>query len=287
MFFYGKVITKIFFALFFSFKKLFLKKRRIFDGQWRIYRVKGEILMEFLEDSKFISYLSIFKTILLFLILGLLIKSIYFTQECKCDEQDNLVSYVEEDDKKDDIQEDIVSEDILNEVLVDVKGAVKKPGVYKLPANSIVNDAIQSAGGLKSGASTKYINLSKKVLNEMVITIYTNYEINKMNNVNSNVCTSTDENIKDCEGSSIVVTGDDKKDNTDNKNDSLVKDEKISINTAGKEELMKLEGIGESKALAIIDYRSKNNGFKSLEELMNVSGIGEVAYSKIKDFIKL
>lgn len=243
--------------------------------------------MEFLEDSKFISYLSIFKTILLFLILGLLIKSIYFTQECKCDEQDNLVSYVEEDDKKDDIQEDIVSEDILNEVLVDVKGAVKKPGVYKLPANSIVNDAIQSAGGLKSGASTKYINLSKKVLNEMVITIYTNYEINKMNNVNSNVCTSTDENIKDCEGSSIVVTGDDKKDNTDNKNDSLVKDEKISINTAGKEELMKLEGIGESKALAIIDYRSKNNGFKSLEELMNVSGIGEVAYSKIKDFIKL
>ena len=57
------------------------------------------------------------------------------------------------------------------------------------------------------------------------------------------------------------------------------------MNKANKEQLMTLTGIGESKALAIIKYREDNNGFKSIEEVMNVSGIGEALYNKIKDSI--
>jgi comEA protein len=78
-----------------------------------------------------------------------------------------------------------------------------------------------------------------------------------------------------------------------NSNNDLVPDQniesnnKISLNNSTKEELMTLIGVGESKAEAIIEYRNKNNGFKNIEEIMNVSGIGEAAYNKIKDNITL
>ena len=62
---------------------------------------------------------------------------------------------------------------------------------------------------------------------------------------------------------------------------------KISINTATKEELMKLDGIGESKAENIIKYREENGNFKTIEDIKNVSGIGDAAYEKIKDSITI
>lgn len=171
-------------------------------------------------------------------------------------------------------------------VMVDVKGAVKKPGVYSVSIDTVVNDVIKAAGGLKSNASTKYINLSKKVTDEMVIIIYTNSEINKMKNPVIDVCTTNDYKLDNCDNSSIVIT-----DNTsDNKEDKIDKEDntiKISINTGTKEELMTLSGIGESKALAIIEYRNTNGGFKMIEDLMKVTGIGESVYNKIKDNIKL
>ena len=64
-------------------------------------------------------------------------------------------------------------------------------------------------------------------------------------------------------------------------------DKKVSINTANIQTLMTLSGIGEKKAEAIIEYRSKNGYFKSIEEIMNVSGIGKSIFEKIKDFIKV
>ncbi|MGN1372388.1 MAG: helix-hairpin-helix domain-containing protein [Candidatus Coprovivens sp.] len=172
-------------------------------------------------------------------------------------------------------------------IKVDVKGAVKEAGVYELSVGTRVIDAINMAGGLKSSASTKYLNLSKKITDEMIIYVYTTTQVKNMNIVeevkNECICPSID--CSSCAGSSIINS-----DSNDVFIDDSLKDSndgKISINSASKEELMTLSGIGEAKALEIIKYRTENNGFKSIEEIMNVSGIGEAAYNKIKDFIKL
>lgn len=243
--------------------------------------------MDFLEDSKLARILEILIVFLLLVILGLLIKDVFFTSDCECESTTNLVSAIPDTEQEYEKDEKNIENGIVSEVLVDVKGAVKKPGVYRLSSDSVVNDAIELAGGLKSGASTKYINLSKKVLNEMVIMVYTSSEINKMNNNSLETCVVASENVKNCEGSSIVVTGDKNSNQVNDTNETINSNYKISINTASKDELMKLDGVGESKALAIIEYRNTNNGFKTLEELMNVSGIGDKAYNKIKDNIKL
>ena len=190
----------------------------------------------------------------------------------------------------------------ITKISVDVKGAVKKPGVYELDYGSRVNDAIKAAGGLKSSASTKYLNLSKKISDETVIKVYTEKQISNMN-VTFEVkeeCECPTQDIIDCAGASIIEdSSNDVDDNHDNVIENDIKEEvkeeqnteqsdnKISINLGTKEELMTLNGIGESKALAIIAYREKNGSFKTLEDIMNVSGIGEAAFSKIKDYIKL
>ena len=183
-----------------------------------------------------------------------------------------------------DKEENVVEEVILKKIKVDIKGAVKKEGVYELEEGSRVSDLVKVAGGLKSNASTKYLNLSKKLEDEMVIKVYTNNQIKNMN-VTYNVveeckCPSVD--ISSCAGASVIGKGE-----SANSDSDKVVTGKISINNASKEDLMTLNGIGESKAEAIIEYRNKNNGFKTLEELMNVSGIGESAYNKIKDNITL
>ena len=195
-------------------------------------------------------------------------------------------------------------EEKITKISVDVKGAVKKEGVYELDSGARVNDAIKAAGGLKSNASTKYLNLSKKINDETVIKVYTENQIKNMN-ITYEVkeeCECPNAEIIDCAGSSIIEdSSNDKeeiKDNisSDNTNNDQVSsdnnitneiDNKVSINTGTKEELMTLKGIGEAKALAIIEYRNSNNGFKTLEDIMNVSGIGEAAFNKIKDNIKL
>lgn len=201
----------------------------------------------------------------------------------------NSISIVEEKISDNEDSKDNISDSKLpKNIMVDIKGAVKKPGVYSINDNSIVNDVIKAAGGLKSNASTKYINLSKKVSDEMVITIYTNNEVNNMKNPVTDTCISNDYKIDNCENSSIIISdnSNDKVEDKHDKEDNSIKN-KVSINTGTKEELMTLSGIGEAKAIAIIEYRNTNGNFKLLEDLMKVSGIGELAYNKIKDNIKL
>ena len=157
---------------------------------------------------------------------------------------------------------------------VDIKGAVKKPGVYEIDSDKRVIDVINLSGGLKSNANTNYINLSAKVADEMVIWIYTTSEINNLK-LKQN---SSEYMIKNC--NCPVV------DNTTCLNKSTTNNNSmININDASVEQLMNLEGIGESKAKSIIDYRNKNGKFLKIEDLMNVNGIGESLFNKIKEKI--
>jgi competence protein ComEA len=168
---------------------------------------------------------------------------------------------------------------------VDVKGTVKKPGVFNVKEGSIINDVLKLAG-LKSNSSTKYINLSKKVVDEMVIYVYSKSEIKKLTEIKKEDCFTNEVDISECDGASIIIPGESNSSSSNNNSNSPVPG-KVNINTATKEQLMTLTGIGESKALAIIKYREENNGFKDISEIMNVSGIGEALYNKVKDNITI
>ena len=158
--------------------------------------------------------------------------------------------------------------DVVANINVDIKGAVNRPGKYSLPYGTCIADLISLAGGLRFDASTKYINLAKKLEDEMVVVIYTEYDIEN---------SSADLVINYCQCPTIINDG------------CLVNEEnnkeKININLATIEELMTLNGIGKTKAQAIIDYRNTNGNFVNVEQIMNVKGIGEATYDKIKTFI--
>lgn len=165
---------------------------------------------------------------------------------------------------------------------VEVKGYVNSPGVYLLEKDSLVDDLIVEAGGLSDNADISVINLARKLSDEDVVIVYSNEEINEMRQGSTSVkyidkecvCPIIDnsalfnEVITNAEGI-IIDTG------------------KISLNSATIEELMTLPGIGESKAKLIIEYRNTNKGFKEIEEIKNVKGIGNSIYEKIKDFLTL
>lgn len=180
------------------------------------------------------------------------------------------------------------TKEVLEKYYVDVKGSVKNPGVYEINSNNIVNDVIKLAGGFSKNAYTKNINLSKKVSDELVIYVYSKSEYSnlvKKENENKQVeCSSNDYNIDNCLGNASIITSGTETNNTD----TQTKDNKIiNINTATLEELMTLSGVGESKALSIIEYRNNVGGFKSIEEIKNVSGIGDAAFEKIKNNITI
>lgn len=164
-------------------------------------------------------------------------------------------------------------------IFVDVKGAVKKPGVYEVKENSIINDCIKLAGGITSSGTLSNINLSKKVTDEMVIYVFKKSEITTSAK-NEIPCTTEVIEINNCP----IITDNQTSNNDKKETTTNTVDKKININTATKEELTTLTGIGESKANSIIEYR-KTNQFKSIEELKNVSGIGEALYESIKDSI--
>ena len=153
----------------------------------------------------------------------------------------------------------------------DIKGAVKKPGVFTFKDGERVIDAIEKAGGLSKNATTANINLSQKLKNEMVIYIFTKNELTTKK-------TTTTTTIP-CKCETIEVN------NCINKEESTISNNLININTASIEELSTLPGIGESKAKAIIAYREENKNFQSIEDIKNVSGLGEALFAKIKDYI--
>lgn len=237
--------------------------------------------MEFLENKKFNIILEIIELLLTIVILLLvIIKPLNNKEEIEVNSE-NIIA--ENNESEEDPVTEAPQEIVPLLYKVDIKGAVNNPGVYTVDSNSIINDIINLAGGLKNNASTKYLNLSKKVTNEMVINIYTNYEISQMNTPPKSECQTSKETLNECKNSSIITPS---KENT-KKDEPEISSKKISINNGTKEELMTLSGIGESKANAIIEYRTTNGPFKKLEDITNVSGIGKEAFEKIKDNIEL
>ena len=162
---------------------------------------------------------------------------------------------------------------------VDIKGQINNPGIYEVVISSRVIDVINLAGGLTVNADTSVINLSKKVIDEMVIIVYSKEEVTNFKKTKEieqqvqNQCIQKDENSL-------------KNDACISSNNNISTN-KISINNATKEELITLPGIGESKAKDIIDYRTKNGPFKKLEDLKNIPGIGENVYNNLKENITL
>ncbi|MDI3094722.1 helix-hairpin-helix domain-containing protein [Priestia megaterium] len=139
-------------------------------------------------------------------------------------------------------------------VMVDIKGAVQKPGVYQLPKDARVKDALAQAGGATKEANLRQLNLASKLQDEMAVYIpAAGEEIPPSSPV-----------------SSISSSG--------TSNDQPL----VNINTANTDELQTLNGIGPSKASAIVSYREENGLFQTVEDLGKVSGIGEKSLEKIK-----
>lgn len=180
------------------------------------------------------------------------------------------------------------TEELIKEtIFVDVKGAVKKPGVYELVSGSRVIDAITKSGGLNKDADTSIINLSKKLADGNVIIIYTKNKIEELHKQEVIIeyiekeCKCPDNSNSACIDKDDVIIEDNNEDIKD------TSPSKVSLNTASKEELMTISGIGESKAADIIKYRNANGEFKTIEDIKNVKGIGDALFEKIKKYITI
>ena len=150
------------------------------------------------------------------------------------------------------VKEEPLEQDLIT---VDVKGAVKSPGIYDLPVGSRVNDAVQKAGGLTEQADSKSLNLAQKVSDEALVYVPTKGEEVASQQTASETASLTS------------------------------KDKKVNLNKASLKELKQVKGLGGKRAQDIIDHREANGKFKSVDELKKVSGIGAKTIEKLKDYV--
>ena len=140
-------------------------------------------------------------------------------------------------------------------ITVDVKGAVRSPGIYDLPVGSRVHDAVQKAGGLTEEADSKSLNLAQKVSDEALVYVPSKGEEATSQQAASGTTPSSS------------------------------KEKKVNLNKASLEELKQVKGLGGKRAQDIIDHREANGKFKSVDELKKVSGIGAKTIEKLKDYV--
>ena len=148
-------------------------------------------------------------------------------------------------------------------IFIHICGAVKNEGVYQVEADARVVDVIRAAGGLTKEAASSGINQAKQLEDGMQVYVPTKKEVSKA-------------------GTQIPGL---QKEDLQNSASVNSQNSAININTATKEELMKLKGVGEAKAVLIITYRENNGGFKEITDLMKIKGIKQKFFDKIKDNI--
>ena len=142
-------------------------------------------------------------------------------------------------------------------VTVDVKGAVKKPGVYQLKSSSRVHDALVKAGGMTDEADLKSINQAQKLVDEAVVYV-----------------AKVGENVVDVTTNTNASTA-----------TSQAKAGLVNLNTATEADFQTISGIGQKRAQDIIAYREANGKFKSVDDLKNVTGIGAKTLEKLKEYV--
>lgn len=177
---------------------------------------------------------------------------------------------------------------------VHVCGAVKRAGVYLLKQDAIIEDAIRAAGGVTADGAGDYLNLADRVYDGEKIYVPFFKDLDHPYGVDpvtgqADSTGRTEAGLSGMQGSSGKMDADSESSlaaaGTGPLENKTAEQGKVNINTAGKEELMTLPGIGESRGEAILSYRQEYGGFSSIEDIMKVSGIKEGAFRKIKDSI--
>ena len=179
-------------------------------------------------------------------------------------------------------QSSAIQRPVSQTIYVDVCGAVVNPGVYELSSDSRVFQAIEKAGGYLPGAAASYLNRARSLSDGQQIYVPTQEEVD-----GQTIPLTQDETAQDGmvqEGTAQTGTA---ADNTADGTGTTQAGQRINLNTADVSQLSTLTGVGESKALAIIAYREENGLFTSIEDIMNVPGIKEGTYEKIKDKIAI
>ncbi len=179
-----------------------------------------------------------------------------------CGSEENIIALSTENHDSDKIKETVI-EETSGQFFVYVSGAVKKPGVYCVSSNSRIYQVIDMAGGMTDKAQKDYLNLAEKVFDGQKIQVITKKQFRELNS-KSVESTKTD----------MESMGAD-----------LFQADMVNINHATAEQLTSLPGIGTTKAAAIVAYRDENGNFSSIEDIKNVSGIGDATFANIESRI--
>ncbi len=247
----------------------------------------------------YIKNLSQKQKIVIMIVITVIIAGVgYFAYATETEKQNETNLEIAKTEEKEDDEKENKEE----KIIVHLSGAVEKEGIIELNENSRMADAIEKAGGLKENACIDEINLAYKLEDGMKIYIPTKEECKKQTTSNETETntgktnsggassTSTTNNGGTTSNGSTSIMGATSNGGTSitgTSSNNTTKQGKVNINTASQTELETLPGIGPSTALKILNYRKEKGKFKKIEDIKEVSGIGDSKYNKIKDLITI
>ena len=229
------------------------------------------MIQELLKDKKKIGILVILTIVLI--LFGILYSKSGFkelkkndTESIFVDDTKNVDTSIEKSANNKKSSSDMNNKEVTipikdKNIVVEIKGEVNKPNVYTLNENAIIKELIEAAGGVTENADLNNINRAKKLQNHDLI-----YIANKNDTKKEVKGANSETNTGKSQGTTNNI---------------------VNINTATLEELKTLNGVGDSKAKSIIEFREQSGGFKSKEDIKNVTGIGEKMFERIKEQIEI